>query len=428
VLLAKALERNPGMLDAAIRLHQDGRIPPNTHLVDLDAVADNARAIAGAARRHGVRVFAVTKQDGHEPHSTRVALDEGLDAITAVEAMQAHRIHRFGFPIGNVGHTQQLPRGDVGRILAMEPATVTVYSVEAAAAVSEAAGRMGRVQPVYVTVANPGEEGTEPELVGGWTEAECVDGIRPMLELPHVRVAGIAQHVTIDYASQDDPATARPTEAFRTALRAKEALERELGLAELGINCAGNVNAITLGVLAGLGATEVEPGAALVGSGRFHALLDMPERPAQVHVSEITHHWNGNAYAIGGGFNFVWDMAGTLLPLRGLVGRTLDQAREQALEFRGSPWYDMHGLFADEERVARAGDTLLFVHLAQAMVERCYVAAVSGISRGEPTFEALFDNGLTMLDADLEPLPLASARDSVERVAREYERRRLGGG
>lgn len=420
MLLAKALERNPGMLDAAIRLHRDGRLPAGTHMVDLDAVADNARAIAQAASRHGVRVFAMTKQDGHEPHMTRVALDQGIDSVTAVEAMQAHRINRFGFPLGNVGHTQQIPFAQVERIVAMRPEFVTVYSAAAARAVSDAARRLGTVQPLYVTVANVGDEGVHDELIGGWTEATCVQGVREIAELSHVRVAGIAQHVTIDYPSQDDPHAARPTEAFMTTLRAKRLLESELGLPELHINCAGNVNAITIQQLAGYGATEVEPGAALVGSGRFHCLMDMPERPAQVYVSEITHHWRDNAYAIGGGFNFVWDMGGTLSPFRGLVGRSLEEACQQALEFRGSPWYDVHGLFHDPCRVARVGDTLLFTHLAQVIMERCYVAAVSGISRGEPRLEALFDNGLTMLDSDFRPLPLEAARQSVERVAHQY--------
>src|SRR5207253_697637 len=116
-LLAKALERNPAMLEAAIRLHQEGAIPPSTHLIDLDAVARNASAIVGAARRFGLTAFAMTKQDGHEPHLTGVVLERGFDGVTAVEAMQAYRIHRHGFPLGNVGHTSQLPRGDVLRIL-----------------------------------------------------------------------------------------------------------------------------------------------------------------------------------------------------------------------------------------------------------------------------------------------------------------------
>jgi predicted amino acid racemase len=421
-LLAKALERNPAMLEAAIRLHQDGAIPPSTHLVDLDAVAHNASAIAEAARRSGLTAFAMTKQDGHEPHMTGVILDRGFDGVTAVEAMQAYRIHRHGFPLGNVGHTSQLPRAEVQRILAMDPRFVTVYTAEAARRVSEACVALDRTQPLYVTVGRPGEEGTEAELFGGWDEEGCVEGIRPILNLPNVQVAGIAQHITIDYPSQDAPSTARPTEAFFTALRARERLERDLGLYELRINCSGNCNAVTAGILASYGATDIEPGAALVGSGRFHALLDMPEIPAQVFVSEITHHWAGNAYAIGGGFGFVWDMDGALAPFQGIVGRSLEQARAQPLDFRGPPWYDVYGLFGDPDGIAGVGDTLLFTHLPQVIMERCYVAAVSGTSTQRPIVEALLDSEGTVLDENRNPLTLEEARASVDRVRQKYRK------
>jgi predicted amino acid racemase len=411
------------MLEAAIRLHQEGAIPPSTHLIDLDAVAHNASVIADAARRFDLTAFAMTKQDGHEPHMTGVVLDRGFDGVTAVEAMQAYRIHRHGFLLGNVGHTSQLPRAEVQRILAMDPQFVTVYNIEAAQRVSDACVRLGRTQPLYVTVGRPGEEGTEAELFGGWDEAECVEEIRPILSLPNVRLAGIAQHITIDYPSQDDPHTARPTEAFFTALRARERLERELGLDELRINCSGNCNAVTAGILASYGATDIEPGAALVGSGRFHALLDMPEIPAQVFVSEITHHWAGNAYAIGGGFGFVWSMEGTLAPFQGIVGRSLEQARAHPLDFRGPPWYDVYGLFADPDGIAGVGDTLLFAHLPQVIMERCYVAPVSGIAQQRPVVEALLDSEGTVLDENRNPLSLEEARVSVDRVRKKY---RLG--
>lgn len=420
-LLAKALDRNPAMLEAAIGLHQDGVIPPSTHLIDLDAVAHNASVIAEAARRYNLTAFAMTKQDGHEPHMTRLVLDRGFDGVTAVEAMQAYRIHRYGFPLGNVGHTSQLPRAEVHRILAMDPAFVTVYTLQAAQWVSEACVALGRTQPLYVTVGRPGDEGTHAELFGGWDEAGCVEALRPVLSLPNVRIAGIAQHITIDYPSQDDPYTARPTEAFFTALRVRERLEHDLGLGDLRINCSGNCNAVTARILASYGATDIEPGAALVGSGRFHALVDMPEIPAQVFVSEITHHWAGNAYAIGGGFGFVWDMDGTLAPFSGIVGRSLDEARMQPLDFQGPPWYDVYGLFDDPHGVAKAGDTLLFVHLPQVIMERCYVAAVSGISKQRPIVEALLDSEGTVLDTDRNPLSLDDARASVERVRRKYQ-------
>jgi hypothetical protein len=146
----------------------------------------------------------------------------------------------------------------------------------------------------------------------------------------------------------------------------------------------------------------------------------MPEIPAQVFVSEITHHWAGNAYAIGGGFSFIWEMAGALAPFQGIVGRSLDQARAQPLDFRGPPWYDVYGLFADPEGIAHVGDTLLFTHLPQVIMERCYVAAISGISTQRPIVEALLDSEGSILDENRNPLPLEEARASVDRVRKTY--------
>src|ERR1700729_4222764 len=74
-LLAKAIDRNPGMLDSAIRLHQEGSIPPSSPLVDRDAVANNRGGIGDAAQRFSLTTFAMTRQDGHEPHMTRLVLD-----------------------------------------------------------------------------------------------------------------------------------------------------------------------------------------------------------------------------------------------------------------------------------------------------------------------------------------------------------------
>lgn len=52
--LQRLIERNPRLMEIAIKLHQDGRIPPNTWLIDLDAIAENARALSAEASRLAV--------------------------------------------------------------------------------------------------------------------------------------------------------------------------------------------------------------------------------------------------------------------------------------------------------------------------------------------------------------------------------------
>ena len=47
--------RNPALVEAAIALHQAGRIPANCYVLDLDAVEDNARAFRSARTRSASR-------------------------------------------------------------------------------------------------------------------------------------------------------------------------------------------------------------------------------------------------------------------------------------------------------------------------------------------------------------------------------------
>ena len=56
--------RNPRLIEQSIALHQTGKIPANTYVIDLDAVEANARKLRAEADRHGLKLFAMTKQMG----------------------------------------------------------------------------------------------------------------------------------------------------------------------------------------------------------------------------------------------------------------------------------------------------------------------------------------------------------------------------
>ncbi|ESV65878.1 alanine racemase, N-terminal domain protein [Mycobacteroides abscessus MAB_091912_2446] len=304
-MLERTFQRNPGMLAAAVELHQSGALPAATQLIDLDMIARNARLTAEAAATHGLRVFAMTKQNGLNPFMTRVLLDAGIPSTCAVETLQAHRIHRYGFPLGNVGHIQNIPAAQVPAVVAMRPEFITVYTHRAAQRVSDAALELGIRQRVYVRVTNQAatggaivgaDDGAFAGLVGGWTEDSCVEAVRALLDLPGIEIAGLTQFSAISYGETGDPSAIRPTDAFFTMLRGKELLEKRLGLEDLHLNVGGNANVGTFPTLARYGVTEVEPGVSLAGSGGFHAKQDMAEAPAQVVVTEVSHYWGDNVY------------------------------------------------------------------------------------------------------------------------------------
>ncbi|MET7970493.1 alanine racemase [Micromonospora sp. NPDC005305] len=413
----RMLERNPNLIKAAIELHQSGRIPAATYVLDLDTIAANARAMADVAARLGLRVYAMTKQDGHNPYLARTVLEQGLDGIVAVEAIEANILHRFGLPVSHVGHLSNIPRHQVPKMVAMHPDAITVFSYEAAKAVSDAAREQDRTQGLYVRVNRPGDE-IFAGMVGGWHEDTCVEDIRPVLDLPNVYVAGLTMHPCISY-KDTDPRTVEPTDAFFTMLRAKEKLEKGLGLSDLRVNCAANCNSATFETLARYGATDVEPGSGVTGSSLYHLYHDLAERPAQVYVSEVMHHWEGDAYTLGGGLT--WLYSPDQWTPQCLVGSTFEQAAERVMALRLKGVVDYFGACADPGRTAQIGDTAVYpLLLPQMFMNRSYVAAVSGISRDEPKVEGLFDSASNELDENFVPLPPQETRARIERVARSY--------
>ncbi len=101
--------RNPGFIEAAMRLHQEGRLPANAYVLDLDAVEANARLLKTEADRLGLKVFAMTKQVGR------------VELLLPGGAARRHRPRRSrstwpapaqpiapAWPFGHLGHLSQV--------------------------------------------------------------------------------------------------------------------------------------------------------------------------------------------------------------------------------------------------------------------------------------------------------------------------------
>ena len=131
MLLDVICRRNPSLVEAAIALRRQGRIPANSYVVDLDAVRANARHLRAAGNRHGLSVFA------HDQDGTRVT-------------------YRGGMRIGNVGHLVQILRAEADAAAALEPECWTVFSDEKAAE-AVAAARRGRTQALLGRIQAPGD-------------------------------------------------------------------------------------------------------------------------------------------------------------------------------------------------------------------------------------------------------------------------------
>ncbi len=419
MFLERIRQRNPQLVTAATRLHQQGTIPANSWVMDLDVIAENAALLAEAAGRSGLATYVMTKQYARNPMVTRVAVDQGLGRAVAVDVQCAKMLHRYGIPVGHVGHLSQIPLAEIAEVLAMQPEVWTVFSFEAAEAVSRAAAEVKGVQPLLLRVVAEGDlffEGQE----GGIPEAELEATARRIAGLTGVEIVGTVSFPCIRYnATRDVPV--EPTPNMRTIVRAAGTLKR-MGFRITQVNAPGNTSSRTFPMIAEAGGTHAEPGHGLLGTTPSHAFLEgLPERPSYLYLTEVSHFLGGEAYCYGGGF---WsDIYDPGFVSSALAGRDPETILDRVVKsVPKKTIIDYHGVLASREGLA-VGDTVVFGFRTQMQMTRSYVAVLQGVQSGKAELVGLFDHAGTMVDRSRVPLSMKEARDRITHAARAYRRR-----
>lgn len=381
MFLDTVLTRNPGLVEAAAALHRDGEIPPDTYVMDLDAIEANAALLAAEAERLGISLWFVVKQLGRNPELIR-AIARHIPRYAAIDPPEARTLHAAGARAGNLGHLVQIPRRDLPELLARRPETVTVYDLDNARAVSDAARGLGFVQDVLIRLE--GAEGSVyPGQEGGVPLARLDAFADAAEQLPGIRIAGVTAFPCVLCA----PGTGVPyaTPNFALALKAREALAGR-GHQDLKLSAPSATSMASLPLLAGLGATHGEPGHALTGTTPLHALDPaQPETPAYVYVTEVAHTLaDGRPAVFGGGFYARSHIRSALLP------RTGARLNVQEAPAENIDYYRLLDAPAPGQDV-RLGDTALLAFRTQIFVTRSTVAVVSGIASGAPRLNGLYD-------------------------------------
>ena len=417
--LQNLIERNPRLLAAAIDLHQSGQIPPNTWIIDLDMIVENARALATEARRLGLTTYVMSKQYGRNPYVTGLALAQGLHKIVAVDAPCALMTNRYGFPVGHMGHLNQIPRHLVSTMVAMRPEVITIYNLEHARWINDAAARLGRVQDLLIRVYADGDLNFAGQE-GGFHENEVPALVGQLAHLSNVQLVGVTSFPCVRYNHRADEICEVSPNMY-TVQRVAQTL-RELGLDVKQINAPGNTSCIVMPLLAEHGATHVEPGHGLLGTTPNHVYQkNLPERPAYAYVTEISHHVGERAYAYGGGLFHDGYVASQ--EVSALVGSSWEQARQNGLEYLYDiqQIIDYHVVLQPGNR-CKVGDTALLGYRTQMQMTRGYIAPVSGLSgKSEVRLHHLFDHATTALDEQYNPVDPAIVRQDIDALIASYD-------
>jgi predicted amino acid racemase len=387
MFLSALRRRNPAFLRAAAALHRDGQVPANSYVLDLDTVTANARVMRAEGDRHGLKVFAMTKQVGRTAPFAQAVREGGIEAAVAVDMACARAAVAGGLRLGHVGHLVQVPRHEAASAAAMRPDYWTVFSDEKAGEAAAASAAAGRTQDLLARIYTGGDRfytGHE----GGFP-AEDILAVADRLDARDGgRFAGITSFPALLFDAESG--TVAPTHNLQTLQKAATALAATGRTLE--INAPGTTSSAVFSQLAAAGATQVEPGHGLTGTTPLHATRDdLPEQPAVAYVSEVSHSHDGRAYCFGGGL-YIDPVFGDY-PVQALVvpAGDFDGAFLADAEIPPPSAIDYYAMLTPPAgRQIAAGDTVIFGFRIQAFVTRAYVAPLRGVSTGAARVDGIW--------------------------------------
>lgn len=380
MFLKKTVERNAELIKYAIELHQSGSIMPDTYVIDLDAILENATLMLEEANRHQIKLFFMTKQLGRNPIVSQELVRLGFEGAVAVDFREAETLYEYGIPLAHVGHLVQTPTRMIDRVVRMRPSWMTVYTVEKAREIDEACRKLGYTQNVILRVVDQGDM-LYPGQYGGIRLEELAGSMEQLLHLQHVRVSGLTSFPCFLYDAQAGDIL--PTPNVKTMLAAKKLLQDRYGLQVEQMNMPSATCTHSIGKIKACGGTHGEPGHGLLGTTPMHAVTDLVERPAIVYVSEISHKLDGKSYAYGGGY-----YQRTLIK-EAIVPDTFGNLQRSAVN---SPSLDSIDYHFELEGSHAVGQSVIMAFRTQIFVTRSVVAIVGGLSKNQPQLLGLYDS------------------------------------
>ena len=375
---------NPQLVRQAVELHQTGAIPPGSYLLDVDTVRANAEGLAVHASGHGMRLFFMSKQIGHNGEAVDAIRAAGIDKTVAVDGRSAALLADRHVPLGNVGHLSQIPAHQLPSILGHRPEFVTVFNAAQAARVSQVAAMSD--QPVQVLLkVRPDGPPTFPGQEGGFYLEELKEQLPRLTTLPGIGIQGVTAFPCTAYDVSGGFQATRELLALHSATRL---VSDHIG-EPAHVNAPGNSSTDTLDLLARYGCATAEPGHALTGTGPQHAHGQGPERPALLYISEVVQVDGATAVAFGGGLY----RRGNLR--HALVGTDHAIVDSPALNVRlpAAEYIDYY-FTIDVPRGRRidVGDTVIAVLRPQMFVGYSRIAAITGLSTGSPALGPIRDS------------------------------------
>nr|WP_276939778.1 alanine racemase [Helcococcus sueciensis] len=297
MFLDKLQERNNNLIDAAIKMHQKGLIIPDSYVIDVDTLIENARFMLKEANKKNIKLLFMLKQLGRNPYIAKKLVELGYEGAVVVDFNEARIMMDNNIPIGNVGNLVQTPNAMIDKLVEYGVGVMTVFSMEKLEKINQSAEKLNKVQNIIIKVYKDDDvfySGQE----SGINLEEFESFIKKAKQLKNINIVGITSFPTFLYNKKSNRIEKQNN--YYTVYKAKKILENN-GIEVKHVNlpsvtCISNINENFDGEN-----IYGEPGHGLTGTTPAHAYNNLEEIPCVLYLSEVSHNFNDNAFVYGGG-------------------------------------------------------------------------------------------------------------------------------
>ncbi|WP_416729908.1 YhfX family PLP-dependent enzyme [Fictibacillus sp. JL2B1089] len=376
MFLQMTIKRNPALIRTATRLHQEGLIPPNTYVIDLDSLSSNVQSLKKTAKEHDICLYYMTKQIGRSGFIGNFIEKNGIEKAVAVDIDEANNLIDNRCKIGNVGHLVQPGKHQWKRVLTeLQPEVITLFSFERAVQLSREAAKLGNKQDVILRVVGE-DDLIYPGQFGGIPLCDLESVAKEIQALPGIHITGLTNFPIMQLNTSHLEYEFTPN--LHTLLKGREIFDN-LGIKVKQLNAPSSTSCHTIPLLRKYGITHGEPGHAITGTTPLHAYDEkQKEVPSMVYVSEVSHMDENNGYTIAGGYYSRSNMENAIYGNNETI-----LGKSTPIQNISNENIDYYGCLKRQKDM-QVGDTAIYAFRAQIFVTRAHIAFVEGVDSLSP--------------------------------------------
>ncbi|MDF2613464.1 MAG: putative amino acid racemase [Clostridia bacterium] len=378
MFLETLMSRNQELIECAFKLQQQQKIEPDTYVLDLDAIIENAKQLKQEADKYHIDLFFMTKQIGRNPYVCKRLVELGYSGAVVVDFREARVMMKNNIPIAHAGHLVQIPDGMIQGLIEYGVEYLTIYSIEKANQVNDVCRKLGKQQKIYLKVVSK-EDYVYPGQESGVEIDQLEKVISELKTLKYLEIAGITAFPCFLYDESEEEVL--PVSNMYTLIDAKKRIESLLGK-KIQVNMPSCTQKQLIQKISEHGGTQGEPGNSLTGTIPNNRLGKASEMPAIAYVTEVSHQFRGKTYCYGGGVYTRGKMDNAL------VGTCRADAKLVKVEQPNCENIDYYIPLLND---AQVGSGVVMSFRTQIFVTRSHVALVEGISKKSPRLIGIYD-------------------------------------